>query len=317
MQATRPNRGRSLALAAVTLALAAPATAGAAEQADLRVEAGRPLAAGSYVTDTARLKTTKSSTCRGSGETKTVQGANALGLLWSAAAHTKSLRPVTVSDEFDFGLLVCGISTFGSSDTAYWLYKVDHKLPEVGAEQFALEGGEDVLWYYSDTTAGLNTGDELVLQAPARAKPNGDVTVRVWAYDSAGRRAPAAGAVVQGENEATTDAQGRATLDTPAQGTLRLRAERGVDIASQTLSVCVTAKDGCPARRGKKLYGSAKGDRIKGTKGPDSVSAAAGADRISVRGGGRDKVRCGSGRDRVTADKKDRVGRDCEVVKRA
>jgi hypothetical protein len=313
MQATRLIRGRSLALAAVTAVLGVPATAGAAEQADLRVEAGKQLTDASYVTDTARIKTTKSSSCKGSGETKTVQGANALGLLWSAGAQTKPLRPVAVSDEFDFGLLVCSISTFTSSDTAYWLYKVDHKLPEVGAEQFPLKGGEQVLWYYSDTTANLNTGDELVLQAPARAEPNGDVKVRVWAYDSAGKRSAAAGAAVGG---ATTDAEGRATISAPAKGSLKLRAERAADIASQTLSVCVTAKDGCPARRGKKLYGSAKADRIKGTKGPDSVTAGGGADRISVRGGGRDKVRCGAGKDRVSADRKDVVARDCEVVKR-
>lgn len=316
MPATRLNRGRSLTLAAMTVALAVPATAAAAEQADLRVEAGRPLAAAGYVTDSTKIKTTKSSSCQGSGNTKTIQGANALGLLWSAAAQTKSLRPVAVSDQYDFGLLVCGISTFVGGDTAYWLYKVDHKLPEVGAEQFPLKGGEEVLWYYSDTTANLNTGDELALQAPAKAKPDSTVKVRVWVYDATGKRTPAAGAVVQGEDEATTDAQGRATVETPSKGTLRLRAERGADIASQTLSVCVTAKGGCASRRGKKIVGSAKADRISGTKGPDSVSAGAGADRVSVKGGGKDTVRCGAGKDRVSADKSDRVGRDCEVVKR-
>jgi hypothetical protein len=304
MSATRLNRGRSLTLAAITVALAAPATAAAAEQADLRVEAGRPLAAASYVTDTARIKTTKSSSCQGSGETKTIQGPNALGLLWSAAAQTKSLRPVAVSDQYDFGLLVCGVSTFVGGDTAYWLYKVDHKLPEVGAEQFPLKGGEEVLWYFSDVTANRNTGDELALQARARAKPDSTVAVRVWAYDATGKRTPAAGAAVGGE---TTDAQGRATVDAPAKGTLKLRAERGADIPSARLSVCVTAKGGCPARRGKKIVGSARADRVKGTKGPDT---------IAVKGGGRDSVRCGAGRDRVSADRNDRVARDCEVVKR-
>lgn len=304
MPATRLNRGRSLTLAAMTVALAVPATAAAAEQADLRVEAGRPLAAAGYVTDTTKIKTTKSSSCQGSGAAKTIQGANALGLLWSAAAQTKSLRPVAVSDQYDFGLLVCGISTFVGGDTAYWLYKVDHKLPEVGAEQFPLKGGEDVLWYYSDTTANLNTGDELALQAPAKAKPDSTVKVRVWVYDATGKRTPAAGATVGGQ---TTDAQGRATVETPAKGTLKLRAERGADIASQRLSVCVTAKGGCPSRRGKSIIGSAKKDRIVGTKGPDV---------IAVRGGGKDTVRCGAGKDRVSADRSDRVGRDCEVVKR-
>jgi hypothetical protein len=153
-------------------------------------------------------------------------------------------------------------------------------------------------------TANRNTGDELALQARARAKPDSTVAVRVWAYDATGKRTPAAGAAVGGE---TTDAQGRATVDAPAKGTLKLRAERGADIPSARLSVCVTAKGGCPARRGKKIVGSARADRVKGTKGPDT---------IAVKGGGRDSVRCGAGRDRVSADRNDRVARDCEVVKR-
>jgi hypothetical protein len=120
--------------------------------------------------------------------------------------------------------------------------------------------------------------------------------------------------VIQGE--VTADAQGRATIATPASGTLRLRAERSADIPSQTASVCITAKPKCPLRRGKRIFGTAKADRIAGTKGPDTVKSGAGADRVSVRGGGRDSVRCGKGRDRVSADRSDRVGRDCEVVKR-
>ena len=317
MNASRLNPGRVLVVAAATAAVLVPATATAAEQGDLRVEgAGRSLGAATYLTDTARIKTTKSSSCKGSGEVKAIQGPTALGLLWSGAAATKALRPLAVSDEFDFGLFVCGVSSFVGGDTAYWLYKVDHKTPEVGADQFPLKGGEEVLWYFSDTVAGKNTGDELVLQAPARAKPDSTVAVRVWSYDSAGKRKPAAGAVVQGEGDATTDAQGKASVKTPKRGTLQLRAERGADVASQTLSVCITAKPRCASRRGKRIIGTAKADRIAGTKGPDTVSSRGGADRLSFKGGGRDTVSCGSGRDRVSADASDRLARDCEVVKR-
>ena len=131
-----------------------------------------------------------------------------------------------------------------------------------------------MLWYFSDTTASVNTGDELALQAPAKAKPRRHrrrprVVLRLGRQAHAG----VAGAVVQGEDEATTDAQGRATLATPDRGTLRLRAEHGADIPSQTVSVCITAKPRCPSRRGKRIFGTAKADRIAGTKGPDTVSA--------------------------------------------
>ena len=231
---------------------------------------------------------------------------------------TKSLRPLAVSDEFDFGLFVCGISSFVGGDTAYWLYKVDHKTARGGRRPVPAQGRRSRCSGTSATrTANVNTGDELVLQAPARAKPDSDVAVRVWSYDSrrqahARPRAPWCRARTR---RPPTPRDGPPSTR-PSRGTLRLRAERGADIPSQTVSVCITAKPRCPSRRGKRIFGTAKADRIAGTKGPDTVSAGAGADRVSVRGGGRDTVRCGKGRDRVSADRSDRVGRDCEVVKR-
>ena len=55
------------------------------------------------------------------------------------------------------------------------------------------------------------------------------------------------------------------------------------------------------------ILGAPKVDRIKGTKR---------ADLVDVVGGGRDTVSCRGGRDVVTADSRDRVARDCEVVTR-
>ena len=48
----------------------------------------------------------------------------------------------------------------------------------------------------------------------------------------------------------------------------------------------------------------------------DEISGGPGDDRISARDGMRDIVRCGPGRDRVTADRRDQVARDCELVTR-
>jgi hypothetical protein len=297
--------------------LIVPTTANAAVKADLRVEGdGKALAAATYLTGTARIRTTSSSTCQGSGEVKTVPGSTALGLLSSGAGANSALRPLAVSDQFDFGLFVCGVARFAGSDSAYWLYKVDHKAPEVGADQYALHGGEDVLWYFSDTVKGVNTGAELALKAPARAKPGATVRVQVFAYDTNGKRTPAGGATVHGAGDVQTDADGRASITAPTRGSMRLRAVRAADIESQTLSVCITATPSCAARRGERIYGTKGADRITGTAGPDSVYAGRGNDAISVRGGGRDLVRCGRGRDRVKADRRDRVAHDCEVVKR-
>jgi hypothetical protein len=46
------------------------------------------------------------------------------------------------------------------------------------------------------------------------------------------------------------------------------------------------------------------------------IRARGGADSIRATNGKRDVISCGSGRDRVVADRRDRVGRDCERVTR-
>jgi len=57
-------------------------------------------------------------------------------------------------------------------------------------------------------------------------------------------------------------------------------------------------------------------DKLSGGTGTDTLRGGAGRDTISARGGGRDTIDCGSGRDTVTADRTDRVARNCEVVRR-
>jgi RTX calcium-binding nonapeptide repeat (4 copies) len=317
MRAVLISAGRALAATAAVFAVASPGAAQAVVSG-LRVEAGdRSLAAASFVNGTARIKTDDRAGCGGSGDTATLRGATALGLV-SYAAHARGgLRPFRVSDEFSFGLFVCGIGDFAGSDSAFWLYKVDHRAPDVGGDQFALDGGEEVLWYFQDTARNVNTGDELVLEAPARARPGEPFGITVWVYDAQGNRSPAADAQVTGESVQRTDANGRARIVADSPGDLRLRATRGPDIPSAALDVCLADElSDCPARRGERILGTSRGDRIAGTRGADTVLARGGADRVRVLGGGRDVVRCGRGRDRVTADRHDSVARDCERVRR-
>jgi hypothetical protein len=307
--------GRAFVAATVVCAMVSPAVAPAAVLSSLRVEAdNRALAAASYINGTARIQTDERPSCGGSGRTAAVRGATALGLLAYGARAERTLRPFSVSDEFDFGLFVCGVGDFRGSDASFWLYKVDHESPEVGGDQFALQGGEEVLWYFQDTARNVNTGDELVLDAPARARPGEPFEVTVWAYDPQGDRSPAAGALVAGEQ---TDQNGKAGLVSDRRGGLTLRATRSADIPSATARVCLDdVLTRCPARRGERIVGTGAGNRIRGTGGADTVLARGGDDRVRVRGGGRDRVRCGRGRDRVVADRRDRVARDCERVQR-
>jgi hypothetical protein len=65
-----------------------------------------------------------------------------------------------------------------------------------------------------------------------------------------------------------------------------------------------------------RLRGSSGSDEITGGSGRDLVDAGSGNDTIRARDGETDRVDCDSGRDRVSADRRDRISRDCERVSR-
>jgi RTX calcium-binding nonapeptide repeat (4 copies) len=66
-----------------------------------------------------------------------------------------------------------------------------------------------------------------------------------------------------------------------------------------------------------RLGGAAGPDVLVGGRGKDRYRAGSGDDRIRATDGKRDVIRCGGGADVVVADRKDRLGDDCEVVRRA
>lgn len=312
-----PARGVLAVVAALTSACLVPSLSAAATiGGELRVEGPERSLAASHTqfTGPGPIRTDTRPACGGTGKEIALAGSTALGLIADAADVSPSggLAPLGVSDKFSFGLLVCGIGDFLSSDAAFWLYKLNHVAPDVGADQQKIKAGDEVLWYFSDTAKGLNTGDELALAAPVRAKP-GEVEVKVSAYDGKGKAKPADGALVSvGKITATTGPDGKASIEL-AEGVSTLRATRKGDVASEELSVCVAEKPSeCPSRRSTEITGSNEDDRIKGTGASDVVFANRGDDAIDVRGGGRDNVRCGKGRDSVKADRTDRVAADCE-----
>jgi hypothetical protein len=63
-----------------------------------------------------------------------------------------------------------------------------------------------------------------------------------------------------------------------------------------------------------KLYGRGGNDRLYGRAGNDLLVGGPGKDALTG-GRGTDWLRCGPGRDTANADRSDRVGKDCEVVK--
>lgn len=316
MKLSIPRRGRRLVMSTCAVATLATCPAAAAPVvSDLRVEAGGTVLTNStYLTDTHSFPTDKTQpVCGGTGAPRTVVGPSALGLLGSGAEIDGDLRPLRITDKFSFGLLVCGVGSFSAGDSAFWLYRVNHVEPPIGAQAFKLKGGEQVLFYLQDVSAKRNTGEELVLDAPARARP-GEVEVTVSAYSFNGARKPAARARVFASNSsAIADGHGRARISVSESG--YLRAGRGRDIPSAPVRICVaTGLGDCPAVRGKRIFGSVAADRLRGTPGADVIRSGARNDRIDVRGGGDDRVRCGTGVDRVRVDGGDRVTGDCEIV---
>jgi len=313
---------RPVLSAAVTVccafAVAAPAVAKSIP-VDLRVEGakGRALTADRYLTDTTSVTTAKQPPkCNGSGATKQLAGPTALGTLVDGALVNSRLDPLLVSDEFSFGLLVCGVGgDEAGGASSFWLYKVNHVAPEVGGDAFTVKPGDDVLWYF--VKGASNSGDELALSAPARVRRRQQFNATVFAFDFQGVRRPVAGATVSGGGAtATTDASGVAHLSLDRTGIRTLRATLDPNIPSAPTKVCVSAVlSRCAAARGMRIRGSRRSESIAGTRGRDSVLAGGGNDRIAVRRGSVDRVRCGSGRDTVLAGFRDRVASDCERVR--
>jgi uncharacterized repeat protein (TIGR01451 family) len=65
-----------------------------------------------------------------------------------------------------------------------------------------------------------------------------------------------------------------------------------------------------------RLFGNAGKDRLEGGKGRDILDAGPGNDTVVARDKTVDTIRCGAGRDVVTADRTDKVAKDCETVRR-
>jgi hypothetical protein len=239
---SRPNSFRLAAVCALAVVMLLSSVAAASARrvlVDLRVVAKqeRVLADQSLVTGGATIPTSRRATCfgrgtGGSGMGVKVNGPTALGLLSQATHSIKRLRPLLVTDAFDFGLGVCGVGGYSATKTQTWYLKVNHKNPERGGERVKLREGDEVLW----ALAGYPYPKELALEAPKEATPGVPFEVRVFSYDDKGKRKPAVGATVSGATS-PTDSYGMTSvvLGQPAS----LVATHGKDIPSEAEPVCV------------------------------------------------------------------------------
>jgi hypothetical protein len=318
---TRPAfvyRAFSIVVVSISLLTPAGALAGTTT-ADLRVvnTAGTTLAEQSQVTGDVTIKTDPAAQCfgppGGSGESVDVPGPSALGIVKDASQSNAALRPLSVTDQFSFGLGVCGIGgyTFSQNDTAFWYLKVNHVGAQIGGDQYILKAGDDALWYLSPTYSPLP--NELELQAPAVAQSGVPFTVKVISYDDSGKASPVSGAVVNGA-EQTTSGDGTTTVRLTQSASVQ--ALHGADIPSNRAIVCVrSAQGGCGAAGTPrhKIIGTNGRDRIRGTRMPDLVRARGGRDHVNTRGGLSDIVNCGRARDKAIVGPSD-ITRRCEKV---
>jgi hypothetical protein len=323
-------RGRSLVAAAAVLAatfsLSAAGTALATPAFNLRVEApGKTVDPGTWYATRNPIAAQRGElagpgNCVRAGRDISLPGRSALGLLASAANAGGSLGPVLVAEDA-FGRRVCRAAGFNETDTPFtgWLYRVNHVPPTAAADLFAIDKDDTTLWVFANFGTGVNTGDELVLDAPFRATP-GTVQVAVTAFDFNGASKPAPdGTVISGGAVPAVTAGGVATVTvTPGNTVLRATGPGATptEIPSNQVPLCVAAQlDDCPPQPGRRIVGTNVRDVIKGTPGPDVIRTRGGKDVVRVRGGGADVVNCGKAKDKVIADAADKVRR-CEKGKR-
>ena len=116
-----------------------------------------------------------------------------------------------------------------------------------------------VLWYLMpfagcDPNPPYACAPELVLKAPARAKPGSTFKVRVTAFDDAGKESPVEGATVTGATE-PTDASGRTEVS--LKRARSIVATKDGSVPSSPQAICVDEKVGlCAAKPGLRIVGS-------------------------------------------------------------
>ncbi len=313
--------GAGVALSACAL-LCAASVAQASVGASVRVvdSNGRTLADQTQYTDTVDVKTDPNATCfgqgtGGSGNTVTVQGPTALGIVVDGAGFNRAIRPVSVTDAFSFGLGICGFGKAVAPSDGFWYLKYNHSASQVGGDQVPLLAGDEVLWYLDSDFSDAPPG-ELVLSGPARARPGTKFKVKVVSYADDGTRTPAEGATVTTASE-PTDARGKTTIRIPNSGDRVFQATRPGDIPSNELTICFEVDlSECSAQPGELIFGTAAVDQIEDSKGSDRIRSGAKNDTITLTNGD-DRVNCGGGNDTVSgADSEDRISRNCENVSR-
>jgi len=242
-----------------------------------------------------KVKTDPKATCfgpddGGSGAKVEIPSPTALSLLADAGATTKSVKPLSITDAFSFGLGLCGIGKAISPDTGFWSLKLNHKASESGPDSTVVKPGDEVLWYLVND---FNDPPPAELVLKAKKAKDGEIPVTVYAYDDAGKKTPAVGAGVVGADD-VTDAKGKTVVSADAK-VVDIAATLDGAVPSNEISVCTVKASKCPA---------GYAGTVAGTKGNDEIEVDTAV-----------TVLCGPGKDTVTVTGAAKIkAKGCEKV---
>jgi hypothetical protein len=233
---------RRLVSAAVLLALAVPAPAGAASVQLMVVGKSRVLREAGPVRLKARSVRVGGRRCAVGRTPLSVLAGTRLSLrLRDYGACGKSAR--------DAGsLYVRSVAGERAKGAAGWVYKVGRRAGTTGAADPSgpfgrgrLKRGARVLWFWCAQAGGEACQRTLEVSSAGSVGAGGMLAVTVRGYDDNGNGVPVAGATVRlGSASGITDASGVAQVVAPAAGAYRLIAERNGMVRSWPRKVSVT-----------------------------------------------------------------------------
>ena len=206
----------AVATALVVAGMLVPPGAGANEKVPVEVRVvtykGAIVADRDITTGSTRVPTSSRATCFGGTPTngsRLVEGVTALGALADIASKEAALRPLLVTNAFDFGLGLCSVGDHTPTGEEWWALKVNGVAATTGGDTTFLRRGDDVLWFLA-RSYNEPLWDELRLEVPARTGDRGLIRTRVQAVAADGSKRPVAGAKVfaGGALVGTTNASG-------------------------------------------------------------------------------------------------------------
>ncbi len=228
--ATKRLRFLITAIAAIVM-LAAAAPAIAAPNVHVRVEGG----SGTLVWDTVTPFT-------GTVQGHALSGPTPLGALITGAGNANV--PLGLQWFDCCGFFVNSINGRAGTTTSGWAFKVGNALAQNGAGAITATNGQKVLFYYTkyDPVTFATQPTLSVSDNATSVKRGATVTVKVRAYDDAGKGTLQQGAAVWvGDTQlGTTDSSGQAKIKLTTRGKVQVRATFPGKIRSQRLWVTVT-----------------------------------------------------------------------------